>query len=71
MLAAGSYGMTAEDEDELIYAVALLTKSELVGLGPAFRRAWPVDKAPCFGELLAAIDEADREVWRKKYQEAP
>ena len=52
--------MTRDEEDQAIYAVALLTRSELTSLGPAFARAWPVEKAPCFGELLAAIDDAER-----------
>ena len=46
-----------------IVAVALVTQEELRLLGPAFDRAYPVDETPCFGELLAAIDAADREVW--------
>lgn len=58
--------MTTDEEDEAIYAVALVTRSELTSLGPAFNRAWPVEKTPCFGELLFAIDKADREHWRKK-----
>ena len=57
--------MTRDEEDQAIYAVALLTRSELTSLGPAFERAWPVEKAPCFGELLAAIDDADRSFWRR------
>jgi hypothetical protein len=58
--------MTRDEEDQAIYAVALLTRGELTLLGPAFARAWPVEKTPCFGELLAAIDEADRAHWRGK-----
>jgi hypothetical protein len=61
--------MTRDEEDQAIYAVALLTRSELTSLGPAFARAWPVEGTPCFGELLAAIDDADREHWREKDQE--
>jgi hypothetical protein len=61
--------MTRGEEDKAIYAVALLTRSELTSLGPAFARAWPVEQAPCFGELLAAIDDADREHWRGKDEE--
>lgn len=45
---------------ERIIAVALLTESELARLGATFDRLWPVEQAPCFEELLAAIDEADR-----------
>lgn len=43
-----------------IIAVGLLTEHDLEVLGPAFSRAWPVDEAPCFTQLLEAIDEADR-----------
>jgi hypothetical protein len=45
---------------ERIVAVGLLTRHELQRLGPAFDRAWPVEEAPSFNELLRAIDEADR-----------
>jgi hypothetical protein len=45
-----------------IIAVGLLTSEDLVRLGPTFHRAWPVEDTPCFNSLLAAIDEADREV---------
>jgi hypothetical protein len=55
-----------DEEDQAIYAVALLTRSELTSLGPAFARAWPVEQAPCFGELLAAVDDADRAYWRRQ-----
>ena len=43
-----------------IVAIALVTKSELQGLGAAFNRAWPVIHAPGLNGLLDAIDEADR-----------
>lgn len=45
---------------ERIVAVGLLTERELNLLGPSFERAWPVEEAPAFSELLRAIDEADR-----------
>ena len=45
---------------ERIVAVGLLTRRDLSVLGPAFDRAWPVEEAPSFNELLRAIDEADR-----------
>lgn len=48
-----------------IVAVGLLTKQDLSVLGPAFHRAWPVEKAPSFSELLRAIDEADRHLQAK------
>jgi hypothetical protein len=70
LVAAGSI-MTRDEEDQAIYAVALLTRSELTSLGPAFARAWPVEGTPCFGELLATIDEADRAFWRRKDEEQP
>jgi hypothetical protein len=47
---------------ERIVAVGLLTKRDLTLLGPAFDRAWPVEEAPAFSELLRAIDEADRQL---------
>ena len=43
-----------------IVAIGLLTQRDLDALGSGFKRAYPIDEAPCFGELLAAIDEADR-----------
>ena len=46
--------------DERIVAVALLTKSDIERLGEGFARYYPVDATPCFGDLLRAIDEADR-----------
>ena len=45
-----------------IFAVALVTEAELELLGQGFKRAYRVDETPCFGELLAAIDDADREM---------
>ena len=42
-------------------ALALVTREELALLGPSLNRAFPVEDTPCFGELLYAIDEADRE----------
>ena len=49
-----------------IVAVGLLTFEDLQRLGPTFARAWPVDQSPCFNGLLAAIDEADRALWRER-----
>lgn len=46
--------------DPRIVAVALLTEPELRMLGQGFDRFYPVDETPCFGELLHAIDEAER-----------
>ena len=45
---------------ERIVAVGLLTRHDLGLLGPTFDRAWPVEEAPSFNELLRAIDEADQ-----------
>ena len=47
---------------ERIVAVGLLTQRELNILGPTFDRAWPIEEAPQFDELLRAIDEAEREL---------
>lgn len=48
-----------------IVAVGLLTQKELGLLGPAFDRAWPVDKAPQFDDLIKAIDEAEERLNRE------
>jgi hypothetical protein len=45
-----------------IVAVGLLTKHDLNVLGPTFDRAWPVEEAPSFSELLRAIDDADQKL---------
>jgi hypothetical protein len=45
---------------ERIVAIGLLTRRDLNNLGPTFDRAWPVEEAPAFNELLRAIDDADR-----------
>jgi len=47
------------DYDRIV-AVGLLSRNDVALLGPAFDRLWPVEDAPHFGALLAAIDEADR-----------
>lgn len=43
-----------------IIALGLLTARDLEILGSNFKRAYPIEETPCFGELLRAIDEADR-----------
>ena len=48
-----------------IVAVGLLTKQDLSLLGPTFDRAWPVEEAPSFNELLRAIDDADRKLQQR------
>jgi hypothetical protein len=66
MLPPGGTLRPAFDEDrpvtdgERIVAVGLLTQSDLKALGSTFQRAYKIDETPCFGELLRAIDEADR-----------
>ena len=49
-----------------IVAAGLLTEDSLSCLGKSLKRAWKVDETPCFGSLLSAIDEADRELWRER-----
>ena len=44
---------------ERIVAIGLLTRDDLSLLGPTFDRAWPVEDAPHFDDLLRAVDEAD------------
>ena len=46
-------------DQERIVAVGLLTNQDLSVLGPTFDRAWPVEEAQSFNELLRAIDQAD------------
>ncbi|HXG80910.1 MAG TPA: hypothetical protein VNJ05_03830 [Sphingomicrobium sp.] len=45
-----------------IVAVGLLTEQDLDRLGHTFTRLWPIEQAPCFEELLEAIDEAERQI---------
>ncbi len=47
---------------ERIVAVGLLTQREVELLGHGFSRLWPVDRTPCFIDLIKAIDEADEEL---------
>jgi hypothetical protein len=49
-----------------IVAVGLLTQHDVDVLGASFHRLWPVDETPCFSQLLQAIDEADRDLWRAR-----
>jgi len=48
-----------------IVAVALLTQAELLGLGAAFNRAWPVVETPGLNGLLDAVDKADQQFRRQ------
>jgi hypothetical protein len=52
--------LTKDEEDQAIYVVALQNRDGSSCLGSALDRAWPVDAGPCFGDLLSAIDEAER-----------
>ena len=56
---------------ERIVAVGLLTRNDVRLLGPTFDRLWPVEDAPAFSELLEAIDDADRQLRRKRDEEIP
>jgi hypothetical protein len=49
-----------------IVAVGLLTSRNVQLLGPTFERLWPVDETPCFSGLLERIDEADRQLRRRR-----
>jgi hypothetical protein len=51
-----------------VVAVGLLTQRDLNVLGPTFDRAWPIEDAPDFDELLRAIDEADRQFGEREEQ---
>ena len=45
-----------------IVAIGLLTERDLGLLGRGFDRAFPVDPAPCFTDLVRAIDDAERKL---------
>ena len=45
-----------------IVAIGLLTQRDLDLLGRGFDRAFPVDPAPCFDDLLRAIDAAEQKL---------
>ena len=47
-----------------IVALGLLTRRDLDVLGTDFTRVYAIEETPCVGQLLRAIDEADREIWR-------
>ena len=42
----------------------MLTQREVELLGHGFSRLWPVDKTPCFTDLVKAIDDADEELMK-------
>ena len=56
--------------DKQIVALGLLTHDVLPTLGACFTRAYPIDDVPCFEALLSAIDDADRQLWRKRDEAA-
>ena len=58
-------------EDQRIVAVGLLTSTDIERLGLNFSRLYPVDEAPCFGELIRAIDKADRELQTRAMPKMP
>ncbi len=39
--------------------IGAMPRRDLDALGWGFHRVYPIDEAPCFGDLLRAIDEAD------------
>ena len=47
---------------EPIVAIGLLTQRDVDLLGPTFHHLFPINEAPCFSDLLEAIDKADREL---------
>ena len=49
-----------------IVAVGLLTQRDVEALGSGFKRLFPIDETPCFEDLLRAIDDADRDIWRDR-----
>jgi hypothetical protein len=49
------------DHPQRIVAVGLLTEHDLSLLGEGFRRAYRLDEAHDFGDLLAEIDAAERD----------
>lgn len=55
----------AEDREHIV-GIGLLTANDLARLGQGFDRWYPVDETPSFGELLAAIDDADRALGRTR-----
>jgi len=51
-------------ESSRIIAIGLLTQRDLGLLGRGFDRAFPVDPAPCFEDLVRAIDDAELKLER-------
>ena len=55
-------------DDRKIIAIGLLTARDLERLGTGLEHVYPLAEAPCFGDLLKAIDEADRRVWEERHR---
>lgn len=53
------------DYDRFV-AVGWHAKGDAALLATSFEKLWPLDEAPCFGGLLAAIDKADRHETHKR-----
>lgn len=53
------------DEDRIV-AIGLLTERDVFAFGNRLTRIYPIDEVPCFGTLLADIDDADRELRRTR-----
>jgi len=51
---------------ERIVAVGLLTQSDLDRLGNTLKKVFPLEEAPCFTDLIRAIEEADRDYRRRQ-----
>jgi len=49
---------------ERIVVTRLLAQRGVGLLGPTLEYAWPVEEGSCFGELVEAIDDADRKLER-------
>ena len=63
------WGKTMSNNESIV-AFGLLTQNDLDRLGSSFVRAYPVAETPCFGGLLAELDDADRLVWRNRDRDA-
>lgn len=58
-------------ESRKIIAIGLLTQSDLNALGQGFERAFPLQDALVFEELLQAIDEAEQQLRHEPTQPLP
>ena len=53
-------------DPQAIVAIGLLTQRDLDVLGSGFRRAIPLDPGGVFDDLIARIDEAERQAAERK-----